>query len=765
MTGRSWPLRAALTSLGLSLGLGLGAHPAPAAASPELPVNRIRAREHALSPARGVLEQDQITLHGVPVRGAHEVAIRAPDGARRVVNASLPTAPPQFRPAEARIDRAEAMAIAGAHAHAGPRMIDKPADDAQLVYVMILGAPVLVWEVEMPLVMLPEPSRRTIWVSAMTGRVLDERENVLASQAQVFSANPATTPVPITVTLSGVKAIHAGEPLVGTRVQAFNCTLEAPADPDSVSPWWDEGECYPVQRTMSDPSGNYFVPIPDVLYPEENIDGDDLYAELSMYYHAERFLDHLAGLGVPDFKCELSSMLANFRYQEIAISYPDLEYGPLNNAYFTNTCDPEKGPTMIFGQGSSVDFGYDGDVVYHELGHGVVSLLAPDGLGGRRLRPDASLTDAGGLNEALADYFSAMITHDPELGNYVARFWPTYGSSAIRNAENAKTCPDNTIGQVHNDGEPFMAALWAARKRIGGKVDYAVLEMLMRLSSDADLEEASHTLLGVANERKSAGEWSDVDLQHLTRAFDDRGLYACERVIRDEKSVSTGRTMYLRPYGNGVAPFYPGPMQLRHVVPEGSDNIVVRFRLGPRGTSTGNPITSPVGALVLIKRGEDAPIQFEYDLSAVESTTDPATSVNVKEVVTVRGDWTIEQAASLVVNSENQLVIRGFHPGEVVHVTLVNIATAEAVAGSVSVISVDPDLLDHGSLPSDGIVTSGADSETGGEAAGGEDSLRTGDVGVACACREGGSGGGAPAIGFAGAILLWLRRRSWRARS
>src|SRR5690606_15003897 len=123
---------------------------------------------------------------------------------------------------------------------------------------------------------------------------------------------------------------------------------------------------------------------------------------------------------------------------------------------------------------------------YHELGHGVVSHLAPEGLGSRRLRPDAALTDAGGINEALADYLSAMITHDPELGNYVARYWPTYGSSAIRNAENSKVCPDNTIGQVHNDGEPLMAALWATRKRVGGKLDTAVLEMLMRLTGDAD---------------------------------------------------------------------------------------------------------------------------------------------------------------------------------------------------------------------------------------------------------------------------------------
>ena len=40
-----------------------------------------------------------------------------------------------------------------------------------------------------------------------------------------------------------------------------------------------------------------FVPLPDVIYPQDNADGDDLYAELSMYYNAERFVDRMKALG------------------------------------------------------------------------------------------------------------------------------------------------------------------------------------------------------------------------------------------------------------------------------------------------------------------------------------------------------------------------------------------------------------------------------------------------------------------------------------
>ncbi|MCB9566589.1 MAG: M36 family metallopeptidase [Myxococcales bacterium] len=736
--------------------------PADAALPALAGLDRIKAREFPLSVARGVLQQSALTLHGIPLRRAFETTIVDPKGARRVVAAARPSAAPQLMPADAAIPVDKARTIAAAHG-LDPRAGDKPADDARLVYLMILETPVLAWEVDLPLVMVPEPSMKTVWVSAATGVVLDEEEHVRSSKAEVFPQNPAKTPITIVTTLSGVHAEGPGEPLVGERVQAFNCTLEEPADPDSVSPWWDEGECYPIHTALSDANGDYFVPIPDLKYPDQNILGDDLYAELSMYYHAEKFLDHMAAMGVEGFKCDYSSMLSNYRYSKIAVSYPDLDYGPLNNAYYTNQCDPEKGPTMIFGQGSAVDFGYDGDVVYHELGHGMVSHLTPAGLSQRRLRPDASLVDAGGLNEAFADYFSVMLTNDSELGDYVARFWASYGSGSIRSAENTKVCPGNTVGQVHNDGEPMMAALWATRKRVGkDKVDHAFLEMVMRLPNDSDLETAAKTFLQVAEERRTAGEWSDADIEHTTRAFDARGLYDCPRVITDPDVVNSGRTMYLRPNGTGVTPFYPGPMQLRHEVPDGTDNIIVRFRLSPRGSSTGNPNTNPVGALVLIKR-EDAPIEFEYDLTEVEQSGDPEGKVSVKEIVQVRGDWDIEEAATLVVGSENQLVIRGFRPGEVVYVTLVNTLTNEAVAGSVSVISMPTELLDQGTIPSDGVVTAGeGESESDGPMV--TEQSWSGDPTVACACRA--PGEGAPVDPLAILALFgipWgLRRRPRR---
>ena len=689
------------------------------------------AQERTLPVVRGgtQVRQRTYTLHGVPVRRAYATIV-ADAGGARVVDEVLPSEAPELLPAGARLGAAEAVELARDHLKRGP-VHPSAEGPGTLVYIVILGVPVLAYEVDMALDLDgPEPSKKTVWISADSGIVLDEWEHVRASKARVFLTNPAKTPDPIVVDLSGVHATEAGQPLVGDRVQSYDCSLE-PQDPETLPAWWKEGKCYPVHRALSNADGDFFVKMPDIIFPADNADNEDAYAELSMYWHAERFLDRMAALGVPEFKCELSTMLANYVDPKLSPSYPDLDYTPLNNAYWTNTCEPDKGVTMIFGQGSDVDFGYDGDVVYHELGHGMVSLLTPDGLGARTNRSDAQLADAGGLNEAIADYFSVMLTSDPNLGDYVARFWPGYGE-AIRTAENSKTCPDDTIGQVHNDGEPFMAALWATRTRVGGeKLDPLVIDMLTRLPIDVDLETASWTVLELAED---AG-WSASEMDTLIRAFDTRGLYDCPRVIVDPTRVSAGRTMYLRPKGAAVTPFFPGPMQLRHEVPVGSDNIVVRFRAGENDEVP----DSPTGVVVLLKR-EDARIAFTYTLTALDRAPD-GSKPSVREVIAVAGDWDHQFTASLLGTSDNQLVLRGFRPGEIVHVALGNQTSAEIAASGVAVLSLPTEFLDEGKVDVDadlGDTDTDSDSEAAGDAGIGSPELMIGGAESSCACRADG---------------------------
>ncbi|MEX1364375.1 MAG: M36 family metallopeptidase [Nannocystaceae bacterium] len=750
-----------LAAVGLIATVGAAgtADAAVPAAGPELQLDLavVQSRSLRLSPALAGgpgqrIEQRQLGLRGVPVRGAYETVRTGPDGSVEVLSARYPDAPPQLSPSDARIEPAQVPGlIAAARGMADEVELEGP---PQLVYILVLGQPVLAWESQMRLRLVPEPSRPTVWVSAATGRVLREQEQVLSSRARVFAQNPSVTPEPVDIELLDIDVDEAGHPLVGTRLQAFNCVGEPT---EEVSPWWNEEECWPLQTVFSDEAGDYYVPTPNVVLVEDNVALSDPYAELSMYAHGEIFLEAMRDRGIEQFQCELASMLANVH------TYPadSLDPSPLNNAYYTNQCDPERGPTMLFGQGSEVDFGYDADVIYHELGHGMVALLAPEGLGGRRLRHDGAFVDSGGINEALADYFSVMITDDPHLADYVGRFWSSSSSPYIRDADNERQCPDDTIGQVHNDGEPFMAALWAVRKRLDeagkGSLDQAVIEALMRMPRDATLEEASQLVVEAAERQALADGLTEDEVDLVRRAFDARGLLDCPRVITDPERVRDGRTMYLRRFDDAVYPFYPGPMQLRYEVPPGADDMVVRFVLRPRGSS------EPVEARVLVKRGDEM-IDWQFQLVAVddpppepppagEEPTDP-----VRELTLVTGDWDTELAPVQLIEDEYEARLGGLEPGEVLHVTLVDLARTEAVASNVRIhASVE--------LPDDG---DGQDEdETGTEGGSGElpslDEVQAGEGRSGCACRSaaggpsGGWSGGAGALGLL--VLLRARRR------
>lgn len=741
---------------GLAFGLAFGLVSGLAQAAPSGPdaLAGLAVGQERVAPLVGMgpeIRQRSFTLHGIPLRRAHATLV-----GEQVLREQLPVEAPELLPTQAVVSAPDAVARALAHVAGGLTSPPVAKGDGKLVYLIVLGVPVLAYEVDTALSLDgigpdgPLPSKKTVWISANSGIVLDEWEHVRASKARVFRTNPAITPDPIVVGLSGVHAQGAGEPLVGDRVQSYNCTL-VEQDPATLPKWWKEGKCYPVHKALSNADGDFFPPLPDIILPEDNADDEDQYAELSMYWNAERFFDKMAALGVTAFPCELSTMLANYRSPTLSPSYPDLDYTPLNNAYWTGTCDPDEGVSMIFGQGSAVDFGFDGDVVYHELGHGMVSVLTPTGLGDITLRHDAVLVDAGGMNEAIADYFSVMLSNEPELGDYVARFWPGYGSS-IRSAENEKTCPDDTVGQVHNDGEPFMAAMWATRKRVGHeKLDPLLLKMLTMLAPDADLETASGTLLELAE----ADGWTATELGHLIRAFDARSLFDCPRIITDPERVSSGRTMHLRPKGAAVTPFLPGPMQLRHQVPEGSDNVVVKFRSGAQDVVPGNPS----GVVVLLKRA-DEPMEFTYTLVALDKNPDGGSKSAVREVTSVEGDWDHVLVASLLGESDNQLVLRGFRPGEVVHVTLASLRPDDSAASSVLVQSLPTEFLDDGHVHVDADLGESAtetESEAGGLAA---PEQAIGEAAASCACRGETSGAGWTALlGLLGLLGVGRRRR------
>ena len=560
------------------------------------------------------------TLDGLPIRGAFETR---EDG--RVVGARQPAAAPR---------------------RSAPAFVL----DGRLVYRLVLGEPVLAWELDEGL--------SVTWVDAATGQTLDQMSRVWHARARVFPENPASTPRPRTVELATLDA-EPGHPLRSETIEVYGCA-DTPAQ--TVPPWWQPGACYPVARAEADDNGDFFVDLPDIGVPAQAAARDDAYAEVAAYRTVERFFAVLEERGLPSRRCDTFT---------VAVNHYDLDEDGnarvVEGASYIDTCDPEVAPTLRIGQGEYADWAYDADVLYHELGHSVVLDLAPEPLRERRHAPTGILSEAGAVNEGLADYLAMSVAGDPDVGEYVSTFGLASSAGYLRSGTNTTVCPTNLIGDWHNDGRPLSAALWAMREQLGPVVDAIVFRTLPRVPPDTLLDEFGRALRDVANEMAAEGTLDAAAAGIVERALATRGLLDCDHVIDQVGLVTTGKRMVLVSTDETTVPFSPGPLQLRYRVPEGGEEVTLFFNTDSGTTET------PIEASFLVKHA-DAPITFEYAFG---------------DVLEVSGDWDEEiEAQSL--NGHHFIARLPVEEGEILHVALANRSAAFATIGDFFVTVSDP---------------------------------------------------------------------------
>lgn len=156
-----------------------------------------------------------------------------------------------------------------------------------------------------------------------------------------------------------------------------------------------------------------------------------------------------------------------------------------NNANFATPPDGSR-PRMqqfLFTQGTTSladdrDSSQDGDVVFHEFGHGVSNRL----VGGPSNTSCLGGTQAGAMGEGWSDYWAATFYNDGRIGDYAT------GNTVNGIRRAAYTVPANAIHdsyadvgnqgfQVHRDGEVWAATLWDLRNELGAAItDRIVLE-------------------------------------------------------------------------------------------------------------------------------------------------------------------------------------------------------------------------------------------------------------------------------------------------
>src|SRR5690349_11229994 len=140
-----------------------------------------------------------------------------------------------------------------------------------------------------------------------------------------------------------------------------------------------------------------------------------------------------------------------------------------NNANFATPPDgsrPRMQQFLFTAPTPDRDSSVDGDVVFHEYGHGISNRLIGNG------STALSGTQSGAMGEGWSDYWAITINNDGAVGEYV-----TNNPAGIRRA--AYSVPaaavhdsyaDLSSTSVHNDGEVWAATLWDLRTQLGATI-------------------------------------------------------------------------------------------------------------------------------------------------------------------------------------------------------------------------------------------------------------------------------------------------------
>nr|WP_294937254.1 T9SS type A sorting domain-containing protein [uncultured Flavobacterium sp.] len=198
---------------------------------------------------------------------------------------------------------------------------------------------------------------------------------------------------------------------------------------------------------------------------------DDGFEATNVFYHTDRSLRYInETLGI------VCRPLTN---SGVLWFDPSGENGA-DNSHYSNG-------TLVFGEGC-VDDGEDGDVIWHELGHGLHDWIT----GG-------SLSQVNGLSEGSGDYWAQ--SHSRALGQWTsadAAFQYVFswdGHNACwggRTTAYAALYPGGLGGQIHTDGQIWATSLMKIWDVIGReKTDKAFLEGLSMTNSSTNQQNAA----------------------------------------------------------------------------------------------------------------------------------------------------------------------------------------------------------------------------------------------------------------------------------
>jgi MYXO-CTERM domain-containing protein len=562
----------------------------------------------------GTVLRYRARIDGIPVVGG-EVALRFDgDGILRVANSGLvPFA--RIDAPEPLVGSAEAFGTALDLPHV-VAPTDPDAVWAGLVYFPAGDEARLAWQIETGRVPALAANWVT-WVDARTGEVLASRNRVWFDRlANVYEQNPTVTPTLIQVELAGL-APWTADPyyLTGELVLSRNCIDQHELTPLSYGGMtFDVHICTEVQVATADTTSRDFL-----FTDNTDTAPEDLFAEATMFYHTSKAYDFFQSLGFTRLREVPLRASVNFRIPvdmaagfDIAnLTNPNGTLFPFDNAMFLPAGDgsmfiPRDADSIVFGQGTRADFAYDGDVVYHEFGHAVIDSTC--GLEAATIDNQGLDIGPGALNEGYADIFAMLMTGNPEMGEYAGEGLTPMGW--IRNLANDKRCPDDLIGQVHEDSQPWTGAAWTLYETYGVALAQPYFDAMASLTSQADFAVAVRDTVAELESQLGAATAAAAQAE-----FDRRNITDCLRVLE------AGGAPHPQLMGEGtgtvgLGPYVPGYAFFHIVIPAGQRQVRASFTAAGGGFMGGT-----VEPYVLFRKGADR-LSFTYSGTTVRDNAD-----------------------------------------------------------------------------------------------------------------------------------------------
>lgn len=250
----------------------------------------------------------------------------------------------------------------------------------------------------------------------------------------VYLENPVVTPDPSEQPFNN---LGASPQLIGKFVRTYNGNFQH---------WYFSSQDISVFTTASDPGHRYVYPTTDARF-----------AEAMAYFHINKVHDQWQSFGFNKLNLPFP----------VFVNIVTNSGTGFDNAFYRRYANASKAGAIIMGAGNRLgNFGWDGDVYYHEYGHAVLDRVKP----GFFEALDSNYP--GAFHEAFGDISAAAITGNPKLAEFALRLKASKKYIG-RNLDNHQSFPKNVIepgygrSEAHYTGEIMGGAWWDLQGSIG----------------------------------------------------------------------------------------------------------------------------------------------------------------------------------------------------------------------------------------------------------------------------------------------------------